>query len=123
MRHRPKVSWRGGWPRGINGRPGAPQRLRLRHYQYRSPPQIERRVRARLERSEGEAFKHEKAASWSATGRREDLLFGTPAPGDPLWKSRVLRSDALHFDAHDGDYVIDWDALPAVQQGRPTPTS
>jgi hypothetical protein len=138
VRHRPGVPWPDcpsdgsdissmrAWPRGVESLPGAPQRVRLRHLQYRSPPQIERRLRARLENSSDKSFKHEKVASWGAKkGGTQNLLFPELAPGDPLWKSRVLRSDALHFDAHNGDFVIEWDALPTVQPRRsrhdPTP--
>lgn len=107
VRHRPGVPWRSSWPVGSREAPAAPERVRFRHLQYRSPPQIERRVRARVESTVEGSFEHEKADPWSATGRPEDLYFREPAPEDPLWKRRVMRSDSLHFDAGDGVYVIE----------------
>ena len=117
VRYHADKPWSGAWPRDSSRLAGARQRVRLRHFKYRTPPQIERRVRRRLDPVVGKAFRHETGwpefEAWS-----EHLLFPELAPGEPLWKSRVLHSDGLHFDAQDGEYVIDWDALPPVQRGR-----
>jgi hypothetical protein len=119
VRHLPGVTWDGAWPRGVKNLRGAPERVLAKHYQYRSPPQIERRLQIRRANTEARAFRHEKVESWNPLGQEADLVFPGPlAPGEPLWKTRVYRADALHFDRGDGDYVVDWDLLPQVQPGR-----
>jgi hypothetical protein len=122
VRHRPDVPWDGAWPRGSAKLGVAPQRIRLRHYQYRSPPQIERRLWTRITHTGEDRFRHEKRwPNWE--GATERLMFPETAPGDPLWKSRVFRSETCEFDAHDGRYVIDWEALPPLPPGRSSPQS
>jgi glycosyltransferase involved in cell wall biosynthesis len=128
IRHRPDVPWDGAWPHGSGELGVALPRIWLRHYQYRSPPQIERRLQTRITHTAEDSFPHEKRHPrtlekiWPTSERAtEILLFPETAPGDPLWKSRVVRSEKCHFDALDGRYVIDWEALPPHPPGRPRP--
>jgi glycosyltransferase involved in cell wall biosynthesis len=104
VRHRPGARWDAAWPAWARTAQVAPERVRFRHFQYRFPEQMERRIRVRLEESADDVFKHEKVASWAA---KEELVFPDAGPREPLWKGRVLRSDALRFDARDGHYEID----------------
>lgn len=119
VRHFPGVVWDGAWPRGVRNMKGADDRVLARHYPHRSPPQIQRRLETRIGRTEESSFRHEKVPVWNPLGRDSDLVY--PSVGDsdePLWKSRVYRADALNYDAGDGKYQVDWDALPPVQPGR-----
>jgi hypothetical protein len=115
VRHSPGMSWTDAWPDEFSTLSGAPQRIRLRHYQYRSPPQIQRRVCSRL--SSTEAFLHEKVPLWTPTGRKEDLCFPSPDLDEDLWRSRVVRAGALHHDDGSGQFQIDWHMMPPVQAG------
>ncbi|BDZ44367.1 glycosyltransferase family 2 protein [Naasia aerilata] len=103
FRHIPGVRWG-----AIAAQAASPIRIRLRHLQYRTPPQIERRVRRRVSSKE---FWHEKEASWSPTGSAGDVLV-LDRPEAEFWPHRVVRSSALRYDAGDGGYEIDEAALP-----------
>jgi glycosyltransferase involved in cell wall biosynthesis len=119
VRHKPGVCWDGAWPKGVKNLRGSPERVLVRHYQYRNPAQIERRLRDRIDRTEERAFRHEKVTEWNPLGTEADLVFPRIAsPGQPLWRSRVYRAGALHRDDGDGLYEIDWEVLPPVQPGR-----
>jgi glycosyltransferase involved in cell wall biosynthesis len=115
VRHQPGKRWAGAWPAGFDNLAGAPERLITRHFQYRTPPQIQRRVRNRLTFTKEHAFLHEKAAAWSPTGRAEDICFRATGLDQPRWRSRVVRANALHFDDGSGRFHIDSDLLPQVQ--------
>jgi glycosyltransferase involved in cell wall biosynthesis len=106
FRHVPGASWP-----VVEAQASAPVRVRLRHVQYRTPPQIDRRLRARLDHGE---FLHETATAWSPTGRMTDLVFASPSVDDPLWHRRVVRAAALQLDAKDGNYKIAWGDLPSL---------
>jgi len=118
VRHQPGKRWAGAWPVGFDNLSGAPQRLLTRHFQYRTPPQIERRVRNRLAFTKEHAFMHEKTSSWSPTGCPGDVASSADAH-QPLWRSRIVRSKALHTDDGTGHFQIDDDLLPEVQS-RPS---
>jgi hypothetical protein len=112
FRHVPGVPWS-----VVEAQAPAPVRVRVRHFQYRTPPQIDRRLRARLDHEE---FLHETATGWSPTGRMADMVFAAPSVEDPLWHRRVVRAAALQLDAKDGNYQIAWGDLPSLS-GRPSP--
>jgi glycosyltransferase involved in cell wall biosynthesis len=119
VRHFPGVTWDGAWPQGVKNLKGSPDRVLVRHFQYRNPPQIERRLLTRIARTEDRAFRHEKVSVWNPLGREQDLVYPRVLePGEPLWKTRIYRAEALNYDAGDGNYIVDWDALPPVQPGR-----
>jgi glycosyltransferase involved in cell wall biosynthesis len=118
VRHVPGAEWVVGWPAGFWQMWSAPRRIRLRHYQYRTPPQIQRRLEARLTHNKG-YFVHERKDVWLPRGLGEKDLVSPPRPPharDELWKTRLVRAGALHFD--DGsDPLID-DALLPPMWGR-----
>lgn len=93
FRHRPGLRWEGGaWPRHLGL--ATPRRIRVQHFQYRSPGQIERRLETRreAERAGWQHFAHTtQQRSW------EDAL---ASPAD------------LHEDRGDGQFVIDEARLP-----------
>lgn len=116
VRHVPHEDWSGAWPSSFSRMRACPRRIRLRHYQYRSPPQIERRVQTRLQNTLAGSFPHEKAERWLPKYglRREDLAFPDvePAPGQ-LWRTRVVRAAALREDGR-SDLRIDETVLPPL---------
>lgn len=98
VRHGPGI-WDSGHPQD---EPVYPVRIWLRHYQYRSPRQIQSRLDSRLAASrEGRGFRHEAAGNWGA-----DKGAGAPsASGAASWESRVVPAANLDFDAGDGRLV------------------
>ncbi|MGE3962240.1 MAG: glycosyltransferase family 2 protein [Dehalococcoidia bacterium] len=115
------------WPSDREGRPGYrrpvgigatyPRRIRLKHYQYRSPEQIDARLRSRM--AIAGSYRHEHQADWLAR------LVGPAAAaaqglhdGPPSWEDRVVPSAFLHRDDGDGAYVGDEGALPAIPRDR-----
>lgn len=76
FRHRDRLQWTNtNWPRhmGVNH----PRRIRLRHYQYRSPQQIQLRLNTRRQALEDgfHDFSHSIEANWrEKLAKREDLL-------------------------------------------------
>jgi hypothetical protein len=92
FRHRPRLRWvDGSWPdhAGLV----SPEMLRHKHFQYRSPAQIERRLETRRQ-----ATRHGYE--------------GFPHSSETSWREKVKRSETLHFDAGDGHYVIEENDLP-----------
>jgi glycosyltransferase involved in cell wall biosynthesis len=73
-----------------------PKRIRLKHYKYRSPQQLERRTAARRAtiQSGTVSFLHER--------RIVD------------WRSHVRQAAKLDFDAHDGRFVVREELMPKL---------
>jgi hypothetical protein len=121
VRHQPGVLWDDRWPRGIWDLRPAPQRILMRHYEYRSPPQIQRRIYNRVARTEPASFSHEKMKRWVPLGLEDgDLAFpGLDGTDHDLWRSRVVRSAALSRDDGNRPLEIDWDLLPPPWKPHP----
>jgi len=120
VRHDPGVDWSGTWPENFYQLRSARRRIRLRHYQYRSPPQIQRRMSLRL-RSPEKMFRHEKTKGWLTGGlSQEDLVWpNTTQAEEDLWRTRIVRADALDYDDGESALRIDQKRLPRMW-GRPT---
>lgn len=99
FRHRDGLVWRedGAWPLHLGV--VEPKRIRTRHYQFRSPPQIERRLQTRREAAaQGWAhFPHSQA---------ED------------WREKIDRAANLHCDRGDGHFIVDEAAMPRHVEPR-----
>jgi len=93
FRHRPGLEWPadGSWPRHMGL--VTPKRIRLRHLQYRSPGQIQRRLdtRALAVASGYQHFGHSVASSW---------------------RDKVHRKGGLTCETGDGDFPVDETLLP-----------
>jgi len=93
FRHRDRLVWdqRGSWP--VHMGVATPRRIRVRHYQFRSPSQIERRLATRREATARgyEHFPHSQAVDW---------------------REKIDRSADLHLDTGTGAFVIDEAAMP-----------
>lgn len=122
FRHRDDIVWTGkeygGFPPVMFTAPAYPVRIWLKHYQYRSPDQIERRLRTRrpaMEASTG--FLHEVTPNWRAsiaTRRDAPLAFENARPefAGACWEERVVSADSLDYDAFDRRYVINENLMP-----------
>jgi glycosyltransferase involved in cell wall biosynthesis len=116
VRHVPGEPWVDAWPARFPRMRAAPRRIRLRHYQYRSPPQMERRLRTRFTNTVDASFRHEKAERWLPKYglKREDLAFPDAEPVDgELWRTRVVRAAALQEDGK-SEMRIDETLLPPL---------
>lgn len=122
FRHDPGVRWRegdGGYPSAVFARPASPTRVLLRHFPYRSPAQIQRRLDAR---AAGAEFAHENVVDWAraVAGIREQGRFvGQPGAQTATWLDRVVAASALDFDAHDGHFVVNDELMPPIPAPLP----
>lgn len=92
FRYRPGLHWeQGSWPNHVGLT--APEMLRHKHIQYRSPEQIERRLRTRRD----------------ATSHG---YLGFPNSNEVSWREKIESSSRLHFDAGDGKYEVEKALLP-----------
>lgn len=119
VKHRNDMAWPldASWPE--NPGPPSPVRIRLKHFQWRSPGQIEKRlaVRKAAIRAGCRSFKHEIAKNWRTR------LFDRSEPRTTLdadrlftsWEDRVVPCRDLYFDDHDGVYVLREDLMPRIK--------
>lgn len=122
FRHERGLRWRegdGGYPPALWDRPASEGRILLRHFPYRSPDQIQRRLDARRASAE---FSHEMVGNWAQAiaGIRTAGSF-VGVPGDRVsshWSDRVVASSALDYDAHDGRFVVNPGLMPAIPAPR-----
>ena len=116
------------WPPDREGHPGYrrplglgatyPRRIRLKHYQYRSPEQIDARLRSRM--AIATSYRHEHQPDWLARtlGHSVPPEVTRPAGGAPSWRDRIVPSLYLHLDEGDGVYEEDEQALPRIPVDR-----
>jgi Glycosyl transferase family 2 len=121
FRHSDGIVWtrtQGGFPPAMFTAPACPIRIWLKHYQYRSPDQIERRLLTRrpaMEASTG--FLHEVTPNWSstiATQRDAPLEFKDAHPefAGSSWQERIVPAASLDYDAFDRRYVVNESLMP-----------
>ena len=117
VRHQPRVPWTERWPANEWMLHSAPKRIRLLHYQYRSPQQINERIQSR-HKGPPSSFSHEQAEVWVPRSLTEaDLYRSDPLslPKD-LWKTRVVQSEALRCYDPDNPPEVDERLLPPLPQ-------
>jgi hypothetical protein len=87
FRHRDRLVWESGaWPAHLGVI--EPRRIRVKHFQYRSPAQIQLRLDTRRAAA---------AHGWQHFGHSTQ----------ETWREKIAKSDALHFDRGDGNYASD----------------
>lgn len=87
FRHRDRLVWESGaWPPHLGV--AEPRRIRVKHFQYRSPGQIQRRLDTR---------RAVAAQGWQHFGHSTQ----------ETWREKIAKSDDLHFDRGDGEYAGD----------------
>ena len=127
MRHEVMTPWEAdtGWPEGIDNQiRHHPRRIRCRHFAYRSPSQIERRLATRIgSATPSGAFSHEALQNWSDMVNpvavrkhrwKQITYINDRAKLDSSWESRVVDARALVFDAHDGHFEFNEDLMPPI---------
>lgn len=125
FRYHERISWSPelGFPLFVYQSPGYPVRMWQRHYPYRSPQQIERRLAARQESIAAGEFQHEAIADWgSAVANIEDRARLERTGAEYMtarWEDRVVPASSLHFDAHDRRFVVNESLMPAMPAARP----
>jgi hypothetical protein len=123
FRHSDDIVWTrtqdcGGFPGVMFSAPAYPVRIWLKHYQYRSPEQIERRLFTRRPAMEASnEFLHEMKPNWSstvATKRDAPLGFEDARPefAGTGWKERIVPAASLNFDGLDRRYVVNEHLMP-----------
>jgi len=93
FRHRLRLDWpaNAAWPRHLGI--VTPERIRLKHLQYRSPAQIQRRLDTRRQ-AEAHGWRH----------------FGHSL--EKTWREKIVDPSGLAFDSFDGNFEIDPKRLP-----------
>jgi hypothetical protein len=124
FRHRDDILWTrshdyGGYPPEVLfGTPAYPVRIWLKHYQYRSPEQIQQRLHIRRPLIEaGSAFPHEAKADWLAANTtrqrpRSCSEEGLPEFAAANWEERIVPSAALDYDRFDRRYIVNEKLMP-----------
>ena len=121
FRHSHDIVWartQGGFPPAMFTAPANPVRIWVKHFQYRSPEQIERRLLTRrpaMAASTG--FLHEVTPNWStniATKRDAPLGFEDARPefAGSRWEERIVSAASLDYDAFDRRYVVNESLMP-----------
>lgn len=121
FRYRDDIRWTdgGGFPPFVATSPGYPVRIWVKHFPYRSPQQIARRLQARNAGIARGVFEHEAVEDWGAAVgalrtstsmmERSGIEFATLR-----WEDRVVPAATLDYDARDGHLVVNDELMPAV---------
>jgi glycosyltransferase involved in cell wall biosynthesis len=123
FRHSDDIVWTrsedyGGYPAAMFSAAAYPVRIWLKHYQYRSPEQIEQRLRTRRPAMEAKTgFRHEVKANWItsvATKREAPLKFEDARPefAGAGWEERIVPAASLDYDAFDRRYIVNENLMP-----------
>jgi glycosyltransferase involved in cell wall biosynthesis len=92
FRHRKGLTWQeGSWPKhiGIVNK----ERILYKHYKYRTPEQIQRRLDTRR-------------------NNRQRGFPGWEHAEEKYWQSKIVSSEQLNYDLQDGNYTLDLTKLP-----------
>lgn len=126
FRHRRGLTWNDdtGFPPEVHTWRVHPRRIVLKHYPYRSPQQIERRLAVRSEAVARGVFEHEAIADWGtavASVRETRALLDRTAVEHTgtQWRERIVPADTLDFDALDGRLAINEDLMPPLPEPAP----
>ncbi len=95
------------------------KRIRLKHFQYRSPQQIQKRLDTRLQAMQNGVFLHEMQKDWKEiieNSVNNDVNNYTYDQDyfPHSWKERVVEASKFLYDAHDGKYIINEKAIPKI---------
>lgn len=88
----------------------APQRIRLKHFQYRSPEQIATRLAVRAAAPQS-TFPHER-------NLRTSLFTEAGKWSDEPWRERIVAAATLDRDDGNGDYVVREEHIPVLPKYR-----
>jgi glycosyltransferase involved in cell wall biosynthesis len=121
FRYRNRLRWpTGAWPERLG--PAYPKRIRLKHYQYRSPHQMQKRLDTRVEAMARGRFLHEMLPQWNdavPSFRTADFSASDLRHVPRSWRDRVVDSSLLIEDRPGGEYLVNESALPPIPRARP----
>lgn len=127
FRHNDAIVWKrqhGGFPVALDLAVAHPVRILMKHYEYRSPEQIEQRLLTRRALIiEGKLFHHETVANWGdavAAIRKTGALVKNVRPefAEICWEERVVAASVLDYDGFDGRYVLNEEFMPPIPRSR-----
>jgi Glycosyl transferase family 2 len=121
FRYHPGLLWKdGGYPWMTWSARAYPARIKLKHFPYRSPQQIDRRLLTRRPAIQSGEFVHEAIPNWAqemgqirADPARGLNKVGVEHAGE-MWEERIVDAASLDHDAHDGSYVLNEDLMPPI---------
>lgn len=119
VRHRDDLNWNpdNSWP--VNAGNPYPHRIRLKHFQWRSPQQIRKRLETRRTAvSQGcSSFNHERALNWAArVFDKSSARISSPNNKiSALWQDRIVNADNLDFHREGNDYISRDKGLPRIK--------
>jgi glycosyltransferase involved in cell wall biosynthesis len=123
FRHAHNLTWTsGGLPAKISEWRPYPMRIWVRHYAYRSPHQIDKRVATRSAAIASGEFTHEAVPNW-ATMIDPDVISADPRRGLKNWDERhaahswierIVDASKLNYDAGDRKLVVREDLMPPM---------
>ena len=122
VRHAKHTLWDGhaDWPYKLGGI--YPKRIRLKHFQYRSPEQIVSRYRIRRPAIQSGKFVHERLHSpvGNSAGNAGRIVAAekTASADGYDWTSHLAKASELHYDKHDGNYIAEEGSLPLLCYSR-----
>ncbi len=122
FRHDPAAVWSDTcWPVGLEQAPAFPVRIWVRHFAYRSPDQIDLRLRTRAPLVASGVFGHEAIPGWA------DVIDPAAIARDPTrgmdrvdptlqatWSDRVVDASHLDYDAHDNRFTTHEELMPPL---------
>jgi glycosyltransferase involved in cell wall biosynthesis len=115
------IAWDGGggFPPYVTTAPVYPVRIWLKHFPYRSPQQLDKRIAARNATLANGEFSHEAIADWgnavAAVRTTRKLMENTGAEfAARSWRDRIVPAAALDYDEHDGRLVVNEDLMPPI---------
>jgi glycosyltransferase involved in cell wall biosynthesis len=128
FRHSDDIVWARDhpFPETLSGVLAYPVRIWLKHYQYRSPEQIERRLLTRRRAIEaGNGFRHEALANWGAAvvaarNAAPDFESARPEFVGARWEERVVPAASLNYDEFDRRYVVNESLMPPMSSPVPS---
>jgi glycosyltransferase involved in cell wall biosynthesis len=100
--------------------PAYPVWIWMKHYQYRSPEQIERRLLTRRPAVEVGEFRHEAMANWGAfiaavRNAPSDFQAASPEFAAAHWEERIVPAASLNYDGFDRRYVVNESLMSRIQ--------
>jgi hypothetical protein len=128
FRHSDDIVWSRdrSFPETLSGVLAYPVRIWLKHYQYRSPEQIERRLLTRRPAIEaGNGFRHEALANWGAAvaaarNASPDFEDARPEFAGARWEERIVPAASLDYDRFNRRYVVNESLMPPMSSPVPS---
>jgi glycosyltransferase involved in cell wall biosynthesis len=127
FRHSGAIVWtrdHGGFPVALDLARAYPVRIWMKHYEYRSPEQIERRLLTRRAAiMGGKLFHHETVPHWAdaVTAIRDTGVLvkdAHPEFAGTRWEERIVSASALDYDTLDRRYVLNERLMPRIPRPR-----